>query len=81
MKISVNEKATEKPKLRDLNTGDVFIFEDEAYDDGKICTDNVAIVLSDHSYVYLSNGAHLSIGYDQTVIILDAELLVKERDV
>lgn len=81
MKISVNEKATEKPKLRDLNTGDVFIFADEAYDNGEICTDNVAIVLSDHSYVYLSNGAHLSIGYDQTVIILDAELLVKERDV
>lgn len=79
MKISVNEKATEKPKLKDLNTGDVFIFEDEAYDDGKFCTDNVAIVLSDSSYVYLSNGAHLSIGHEQNVILLDAELLVRER--
>lgn len=79
MKISVSGVA-EKLKLKDLNGGEVFIFEDEAYCDGDFCTDYVAMVLGDGSYVYLSNGTRMCSGQDKPVIILDAELLVKERE-
>lgn len=80
MKISVS-KTTEKPKLRDLNVGEIFVFEDQAYSNGEFLANNAAMVVSGNSYVYLSSGVLMSVGQDEPVIILDAELLVKEREV